>query len=512
MNDKLKGIIVCGVVVACLGATLGVLKLTGVDTSDEDEEDSSEESTSSEEEDESVQLIDVETDDIAQIYVTNEYGSFTYVGESESGKDAAGIAELEGLTLSTAAVSDIGEDTAQLTAYKLAEEDATDLSKYGLDNPASTFEITFRDDTQRTFMIGDNANQNRYRYVYEEGTTDVYMVLETTMTAFLERKEDLLDTTLLASSSDDEDEIDFGVLTVSRADLDYDMVFEQDDGSYEKSNENMPSAQVMTSPIFSYLNGTTSSDIIFSLYGLTAIEAEVIFPDEEDLAEYGLDDPIVTVTFVGDDYDYTLLIGNEYHELNDEGEEQSEASAYYCTFSGVDGHDCIWKIDASSLPWVDLEPTDVVTTLMTWNMVVDVTEINITGDETVDIDITSEVVEDEDDSDDDDEEEDKEVTAVEIDGEEVDVELFKSLYEYILSCPTTEVWFEDPDEEDSYLTLDIVTEDGGGDTLEFYKDTERRTIVKLNGATSYRIQSKWVDRLLSNVEAVKNGEDVEDDY
>lgn len=498
MNEKVKGIVIGAVVLAALGGTFGILKLTGADKVQTDESSSSKASTASSRVDESVQLLDCTSSDIKEIDVTNSYGSFTYVGASDSGKENASITELKGLELASRKVSDIGEDTAQLTAYKLAEKDASDLAKYGLEEPESEFVIKFADGSERTFLIGIKAHQNRYRYLCEKDSRDVYMVMESTISAFLGRKEDLVNTTLLPTPADNED--NFGKLTVSRKDLDYDIVFESDDGSYERSNENMPSAQVMTEPIFSYLNGTTSTDVIYALYGLTAMEAEVIFPTEEQLAEYGLDDPAATVTFTGDGYDYKLTIGGEYHDVNEEGNEQSAASAYYCTFEGAEGKDCIWKIDATALPWVDLDPINVITTLMTWNMVVDVQELRFTGEENASFALTSAG-----------EGDDRELSAVKCDGKDADVELFKSLYQYVLTCPTNqEIYFKDVEGE-PYQTIEI---DCGSytDKIELFKDTDRRSIVKLNGRVSYRIQSKWVDRLIKNIEAVKTGGTVEEDY
>lgn len=525
MNDKVKGIIVCGVVLACLGGTLGILKLMGIDTSDSDSEAESSSAASLDSDVESVQLIDVSASDIAKVEVSNEYGGFTYVGESDSGLEAAHIEELVGLSQSSSAVADIAEDLSQLTAYKLVEENADNLGKYGLETPSAEFTITFADDSEMSFVIGDVSPQSRYRYFAEADSDTVYMMLESTVTSFLNRKEDLLDMTLL--SSDDEDSIDFGTLTVSRKEYDYDIVIKQDDGSYEKSSEYMPSAQLMTEPIFSYLNGTTSSDVIYSLFGLTAVEASVIFPTDEDLAEYGLDDPIAVVTFVGEEvesgdedvidleggeeaqetveyeYNYTLVIGNSYHEENENGEELSEASGYYCLFTGVDGKDCIWLINASSLPWIDLVPEDLISTLMTWNNITDVAEVNVTGDSEASFEITSE----------EDDDGNQEVTSVSMNGEEADVDLFKDLYQYILSIPTTEVYFDDPVEEEPYLTIDIVRNDDiSGDTIELYKDSERYSIIKLNGQTSYRIQTNWATVFQNNLEAVANGEAIEDEY
>lgn len=497
MNEKTRGIIIAVVVLAALGGTLGVLHLTGMDSSgsgDSSGDSSAAKSSVTSSVDESVKLIDTEAQDIKKITVTNEYGGFTYTGESDSGKESYGITELDGIALDANKLTDIGEDTAKLTAYKSVEENASDLSKYGLTKPAAEFAVTFADGSERTFMIGDVAHKNRYRYVSEKNEGDVYMVLESTIQYFLGKAEDLADPSLFPAQS--EDDVVFGKLTLSRKDLNYDMVFEQDNGDNERSNENMPSAQVMTEPIFSYLNGSTSSEVIYSLYGLTAISAEVIYPDEAALKEYGLDDPRAVVTFVGEDYDWTLNIGGEFHEENDDGEEQTAASAYYCTVKGVDNKDAIWKIDASALPWVELVPGDVITTLMTYNNIWQVGEIDISGE----VDTTYTITQ-----------KDEEVTGAEQDGEKLDVEEFKGLYQYLLTCPTSEIWFEEPENE-PYLTIDIKRTDGGGDKLEFCKDTERRVIVKLNGRTSYKIKTSWVNTLLKNIDALKSGGTVQQNY
>jgi hypothetical protein len=502
MNTKLKGIIVCAVMVVGLGGTLALLKITGVDSTDSTADDSSSTSTTSSTADESVQLVDAESDDIEQISVTNEYGGYTFIGESETGKTSAGIKELEGLTLNSTSVSDLASDAAQLTAYKLVEEGATELDKYGLSEPVATFTLTFRDGTERTFEIGDVAPQNRYRYLKESDSTDVYMILTSTVSGYMDRKESFVSTTLL-ETPDDDDMPDYGKMTISRTDIDYDMVFEQD--SEENENElsdSMLSSQVMTEPIFSYLNLSVSTDTTHGLYGLTAEEAEVAFPTDEDMKEYGLDEPMTTVTFTGDGYDYTLTVGNAYHETDEDGKEKTDVAAYYCYFKGVDYKDCIWKIDASALPWVTITPSDIITTLMTWNMIVDLDSVTITGDTTADFELTVEG-----------EGDDEDVTAVTLDGEDVDVDIFKDYYQFIMTCPTDDLQFELP-EGTPYMTLSLNRSDGDADVIEFYEDStsDRRVIAVLNGKTPYRIQTNWVDRMLKNVEAVRNGEEVVDSF
>ena len=497
MNEKTRGIVVGTVVLAALGATLGVMKLTGAVDTPDDSSSSSAAETSVEAE-ESISIIDVADGDIKKVTVTNEQGGFTFNSASESGKENASIEELKGLSVAQIKVNDVSGALCKLNAYKLAEKGAADLGKYGLEDPYAEIKIDFADGSTRTFCVGAKAHDDRYCYFCEKMSSDVFMVLTSVLEPYMKAKEQFIDCTLIPKADDPSQ--NFGKLTLKRSDLDYDMVFETDDGSHERSNEDMPSAQIMTEPIFSYLNGVESSEVIYSLYGLTAMSAEVIFPTDEQKTEYGMDDPNAVITFTGEGYDYTLTVGKEYHEVNDEGAEQSAVSAYYCTIDGVDGKDCIWKVDATGLPWMTLKPGDVITNLMTWNMVTEVSGFRVSGEETADFKLTSGKDGDRD-----------VLETVKLDGRDADVDSFKGFYQFFLTCPTSEIWFEEPEGE-PYLTIEVTTNSGYTDKLELYRDTERRSIVKLNGRTSYRIQSKWTDRFLKNLDAVKNGGTVEQDY
>ena len=500
MNDKVKGIIIGGVVLAALGGTLAVLKFTGVEDEVKAASDSSSiVSDSSEAPDESVQLISREETEVKEVKVTNEFGGYTFTGKAASGKENAGIVELKGLGLNVNKVNDIGIDSANLKAYRLAEHGAADLRKYGLTAPQASFDITFTDGEQRSFLIGNKAPDEQFCYVCEKGSSDVYMINESLLRNFFEPIEHFVNRTLVEAQTEDTPE--FGKLSISRKDLDYDIVFEQDHGTYERSSMNMISGQVMTAPIFAYLDGTNSTDLLYNMYGLTAKETMKVHPSEDDLKEYGLDDPACVVEFSGEGYDYILKIGNGFHDENEQGEEITEASAYFCTIEGVDGRDCIFKIDATALPYLTVVPGDVISSLMTWNIITDVENVSFKGlsDDVFEIKTTGEG-------------DDAELEGVTCGGKELDVPTFKSFYQFLLTCPTKNgIYFEDPSGE-AYLTISINCKDGHSDVIELYKDTDRRSIVKLNGRTSYRIQSKWVDRLIKNIEAVKNGEEIEQDY
>lgn len=489
MNKKIQGIIIGGVVVAALGGTLAFLELTGSGKDASSSDASSSAVVASEAEPDPVPLIKAEETDIVSVAVENETGGYT-LERPASGKTELNIKELTGLNQNMTMKQGIIKDMASLEAYKLVEENASELDKYGLGKPNTTFTVNFKDGSKRTFKIGDKATKNRYRYVVEEGKSDVYMVLESVLSDMIERKEDFVTTSLITSATPDEN-TSYGRLTVKRRDLDYEMAFE--DIEEEKA---LISSQVMVEPIFAHLNIQMSSKITHGLWGLTAARCEKIFPTEADMKEYGLAEPFAEVHYKNDTEEYTLKIGNEIHATDSNGDETDTIAAYYCYVEGVKGADCIWQIDAESLPWASYTAGDVIS-LMTTNKIFDINEVKVVYKGEVS-DYTLDGTEEE-----------TKVHWVKKNGKDVNVSLFQDLYKYLLFFPTNEIYFKDIEGE-PFMTIDVVRKDGGGDKLEFYEDSSRRVLVKLNGKPSYKIESRWTDVFRENMEHLDRGEELKE--
>lgn len=499
MNGKVQGIIICGVIAASLAGVMVFLNATG-DSAQKDESSSAADTASSE--DESVVILEREAEEISAVHVANENGEYT-LEKASSGKSLWNIGELGTLNQNTTLKESLRNACGGLTAKKLVEENASDMSKYGLDEPVASVTITYKDDSQAILDIGTTAPNERYSYVRIQGDNNVYMVLGSKLSYFTYPVTSYVELNLIETPSD-EDWPDYGVETISRSGWDYEVVFEND----PQDIEGMISSQVISSPIFSYLNITGSSDVTHGMWGLTASECVVLNPEGEDFAEYGLSEPFCTVNLKGDDYNYNLLIGDPIKALDSEGDEKDEITGYYCYLEGVTGENAIFIIDVDSLPWATFEIEDVISSIMTSNYLVDLSEISIdyNGEKTV-YEITSngsstETLEDGSAAD---------VTSVKCDGKELDIYNFKSLYQYLMTCPTNEIYFTEPEGE-SEMTIVQTRSDGGSDIIELYKDTSRRYIVKLNGKTSFRIQSTWIDTLLKNMENIKNGEAIDDNY
>lgn len=498
MNGKVQGIIICGVIAASLAGVMVFLNATG-DSPQKDESSSVAETTSSK--DESVLILD-RAEDISTVHITNESGEYT-LEKSGSGKSLWTIGELGTVSQNNTLKDSLRDACGNLTAKKLVEENASDMSKYGLDKPIASVTITYSDESRTVLDVGTTAPNERYSYARIQGENSVYMVLGSRLSYFTNPVTAYAELNLIAQPSDEEWP-DYGVETITRKDWDYEVTFEND----PQDNEAMLSSQVITSPIFSYLNITGSSDVTHGMWGLTASECVVLEPEQEELDEYGLADPFCTVNLKGEGYDYNLLIGDPIKAVDSEGSETDAVTGYYCYLENDSGKNAVYSVGVDSLPWATFEVKDVISNIMTSNYLVDLSEISIEykGEKTV-YEITSngsssETLEDGSAAD---------VTSVKCGGKELDIYNFKSLYQFMMTCPTNEIYFTEPEGE-SEMTIVQTRADGGSDTIELYKDTSRRYIVKLNGKTSFRIQSTWIDTLVKNMDNIKNGKEVDDNY
>lgn len=502
MNGKVQGIIICGVITASLAGMLVFLNATDKDKNKQADSSAADKKVSSAAEMEHIFVLDKESEEISAIKAENENGGFT-LDKPASGKSSWTIEEISSVNQNRAMKDSLISDCGHLEASKIAEEDAHDLSKYGLDKPRASFEISYTDGTKSKVLIGDAAPESKYTYIRTEDSSKVYMILTIHISDMLKTAKDFANLSLIAKPVNNEDWPDYGKETITRSDWDYQVVFEND----PNENSNMLSSQVISEPIFSYLNITGSSDVTHGMWGLTASGCEAVAPSDEQLKEYGLDSPRCVVNLKGEDYDYTLKIGGESYAEAAEGE-NAALLGYYCTLEGVKGCNAVYVIPAENLPWVTFKIEDVISNLITSNYLVDLASMSVTVDGKEDL---FEMTTNGGSNDKDENGKPADITSVKAGGKDLDIYQYKSLYQFIMSCPTNEIWFEEPEGQPEVI-IKQVRKDGGEDVIEFYQDTSRRYIVKLNGKTSYRIQSTWIDSLKTNVENLKNGKEINTNF
>lgn len=505
MNSKIKGIIVGVVVMVCLGATLLLLKLT--DPAKNTDSSSQKDNTSSiaDEllEDENVYpLTEIDKNSVSKITFVNEHGELV-IERTEKAPSADGTAvwqltNLDGVRQNKTFVNACVNICSGLKGREIVEENASDLSKYGLSEPKARITISSDNSPDRIFNIGIEIAQGGYYYLCEEGSNTVYTVLQQNVNYFMQSELYFTNSVLVDTPSDSAwPTIDR--LTIKREDIDYDMVFVT--VPEDEIPIGMSSNQAMIKPVYQFLNITASADVTHGIWGLTASEAVLLHPTDEDKEKYGLKEPFAKVILDTDSDDYTLSIGNPVYALDDNGEETTTVSGYYCFLNAKDT-DCIYIIPATECVWATVVPGDIILGMMTNNLFVDLDTITLqTTDKTVSVDVYAHEDENPDDSIDD------EVFEVKIDGKTVETELFQDWYVYWLECPTDETYFTPlTGEEELYLTVTIKLENGKEQIVKFYTSTNRRLIAELDGSVGYIIPTSYADTLMENIQRVVDGE------
>ncbi len=510
MNSKIKGIIVGAVVLVCLGITLVVLTLSDPTRNSDDSSSIPDNSSVRDEllqDEETIALTELDKNSISKLTFKNESGTLTIERTQKANGDTPAkweLAELSGVRQNSTFVNACVNIASSLKGRQLVEENATDLSKYGLKEPKASLTISADGKSDVTFNIGIEIAAGGYHYICKDGSNSVYTVLSANASYFFEDALFYCSNALVDTPANNAWPT-IERLTIKRQDLDYDMVFVT--VPEDEIPIGMSSNQALIEPVHQFLNITASADVTHGIWGLSSTEAVLLHPTDEDKEKYGLLEPFAKVILDTDDVDYTLSIGNPVYALNEQGEETTTVAGYYC-YLNADDTDCIYIISASECVWATVVPGDIIIGMMTNNLFIDLDKISLKGkDKSYDIDVYAQEDSNKDDDIDD------HVYEVKVDGKEVSVELFQSWYVYWLECPTSETYFTPlTGNEELYLSVTITLENGKQQVVEFYESTNRRLIAVIDGDVGYMIPTSYADTLMSNVQRIIDGKEMVTTY
>lgn len=480
MKSKIKFIIIIGIVLVLLIGAAAVLKLTAPE--EEEQEETEAEVTSS-------LLFDKNPEDIEALTIKNETSEYKVERVGKDGNYMWTVFEYIYAPIDGSFINTLLQNAATMTAQQTVGENAPDLSIYGLDAPTAEYTVEFADSgkTVKNICIGNSVPGSNRLYMCFKGENTVYTVNSSDVSCFMRDKTACVNKTVYtartaASEDDTTDYTRINRIAVSRKDIDYDIVIEYDTRQDEDSDAIIAnsSSHRLTSPVTLDLNPEKSNDVTSKVFGLTADSFAVIAPTDEQKAEYGLDDPYAVFDFDIAGESFTLTVGNEFTDEN-------YGKSRYAMASGID---VIYCFAETSLPWLTVMPLDITTTMITGNYIYGVTTVDFTGSQTAHFDLSG----------------GSEDFAVKMDGEAVDAERFKKFYQFILRTPAEQLCFDEPEGEPA-LTVAIKSETGD-DTLEFFPSSDRRTIIRFNGVTSFSCKTAYLDRLTDNLVRFGNGEDI----
>lgn len=532
LSKTTRTVIIAAGVLLVLGAVLLLLLLTnpaeeestssgdsGASTSSSAAEDAINDLIGTEEasQDDRLVINNKEQENVLKLEISNETGSFSFDRNSRqvsSTDDEGNVStsteyywvspELSGVTHNDSTIGAMVRSLAGLSAKDIVEENAADLDKYGLENPVASVKITFDDGTVNDMYFGiRNPAASNYVYFCKKGSRDVMQVsYYSTGSVFYDIKDFVSLVMTESYNANDPQELDY--LIIERKDLSepveieymYDIAEQAED---EDSVITTFNSHRITSPITAELDTTSGQTICYGLYALSAASCEYIDPTEEDIAAAGLDDPYCRISFKYGNKARVLLLGNEIRSADDSEESGglSTVTGYYAMF---EGGNLIYAISTSNAPWYTFKVQDIMSRRPISPYIYTVDTLTVT---TPDGEYVFRV------------EGDADNHAFYCGDQTLDDSKFKGFYQHLITSMGEELFFEEADYE-PYIKVHFTyrseyesTYGRSEDIIEFYKSDDRKNIVRVNGDVLYKVRQVYTERLLSNLDALLNGGEIE---
>ena len=492
MKKNTKIILGSVIGLAVLGAATLALVLT------QPKDDTADLGTSS---DTSVSITDYETDDISTLTIKNESGEYTI---NRLGKEKWGIDSIPEALANSSSYSTAMSSAGGMSAKQVVEENATDLAKYGFDNPTATVKMTFKDNKAEdiTCLIGIKYEGENSWYVKTDKSDTVYLVANSGVSFAMNNELSYVNKSTLIASFDSENDT-VNRIRIERKDLDKDIVLDKLPEETEKEFSSTYVGYAMSSHNGILADDELDKNVVYGLYGISASDVFVVSPTDEQKKQTGLDDPDCTVTMVSNEDTVTkLTIGSAVYTVtkNDEtGEEIKTITGYYGMLSDKDA---IYVFSPDSLPWLTATPEGMLYKLFLTPYIyyLDGVTIYDSDRKAYDFKITG----------------DADDSSFTYDGKEVDSAKFKSFYQYLLSAYAEQIYIEDLTDDNKFIagvTYDHREEGKENDVVEFYaSESDRTCIIVVNGDVRYKVRQIYATRLLENLNALLTGGEIVSEF
>lgn len=235
------------------------------------------------------------------IQISNENGDFTVRNISTEEEEFYALDGMDDDVLRQDGCVSLYTAMGALYADEMVTETATDLSAYGLDDPRAVMTITLKDGSTRNFLLGDEVPTSAQSYFCEEGKPEVYVI-----SSYLSEK-------MLAPVAD------YHIYTMPEVDAENgkSLVIQMRGEEPWKirlfdDTGNTLSAWKMIDPYEIDVDFETVQNLVTDISEVTLSRFVATAASQEDLATYGLDDPIATLTYVDqNNASRTVIVGDK---------------------------------------------------------------------------------------------------------------------------------------------------------------------------------------------------------
>lgn len=264
------------------------------------------------------QAFDVEADRITALTVTADNGDVTELSRAAEGENDWTVTAPVATAADDNAATGIASSLASLEIRRVVDENAADLSVYGLAEPTFSVEFGTADAAAVTLAVGDETPTGGERYAAIDGAARIILIPSFVESTFNRTTLELRDRSVLEFTGPDVTSLTVeqseGALRFSKAEGDWRIADPLD----VRADFGLVEGMV----------GRLGSAEMISIASDSA--------GEEDLEPFGLDAPRLTTTLEVDGDTHTLLVGDENPESTVYARDASRAMVFTIDAALVD--------------------------------------------------------------------------------------------------------------------------------------------------------------------------------
>lgn len=250
----------------------------------------------------------------------------------------------------------VANDVAALDFTSVASVDGANASDFGFDSPRATATVTYNDGTKAIVYVGNDAPASAGTYVKFGSSAPVFLVATESVDALMYSVADLVS---LEMTKTDESGTSTSPSTVTLSGTNF-----PDTISFTKNTDTSSSSSyVLTSPTKYFADESNTSKVTGAIRGVAADSAVCVHPSNDQLEEYGLNNPYAQVKADYDDGSIELIA--------------SKPDSAGDVFVMVKGGNVVYKKASANLPWVTMTYNDLLSTYVLNPTFGDVTSITV---------------------------------------------------------------------------------------------------------------------------------------
>lgn len=493
MSKKIKSVILAAIVLIVLVGIVIALVLLN-------EHDAKNPASAISSESKFVTLVEENRGNTEWLNIKNKKGEYKIIPVGENVYSAEGI---EDLPQANYVYLETLASACNVVASEIVEENATDLSIYGLVSPEVEFELKIKDKDAMKISLGNLSPDKSLRYGKSGENNNVYAFPATAFETLFFGKLDYLDAALIPGYDPDNDPENIPVIekvTITRPDLEKPMVFEQIEKEYFTENSVMQASVRMTSPVTALLSETPAQEYFYGNFGIGAEEIVAISPDEKELEEFGFNEPTSTYEVIysgGKTVKVKTGKGVLCRHTEDEDlTDHKHVITYH--YAMREGSELVYLMETDLMRWFKMQPKNVMSKYAVIPSVFDMESVDVTvGGKDYKLVYETKIETDK-----------KEVLSAKVNGKAVTTGEATNFLQLLGSTAITDINLN-PVSEKPEITIKYNYKNGKTDIVELIVTADRTCIVSLNGEKALKGRSGLIAKIEMELADLLAGEKVD---